>query len=67
MTKPFSYGILKVQKGGSQMYYSTRLKERMRKTPFSAYWEKKFAEDKERERKRQQEQMQMYSWQRRTV
>lgn len=49
------------------MYYSTKLKERMRKTPFSAYWEKKFAEDKERERKRQQEQMQMYSWQRRTV
>lgn len=32
----------------------------MRKTPFSAYWEKKFAEDRERERKRQQEQTYPY-------
>lgn len=41
------------------MYYSNRLKDKMRKTPMSAYWEKKFAEDRdrERERRRQQEQM----------
>lgn len=32
------------------MYYSTRMKERAsRKTPFSRYWDKKFAEDRERE------------------
>lgn len=42
------------------MYYSNRLKDKMRKTPMSAYWEKKFAEDREREKKRQQPQTNVY-------
>lgn len=49
------------------MYYSKRLNDRIRKTPFNAYWEKKFAEDRERERKRQQEQVYRYSSLGRTI
>ena len=46
------------------MYYSTRMKERAsRNTPFSAYWEKKFAEDRERARKKNQTSVKPYPMQ----